>query len=407
MPYVPDRGAEDGGGLGCGSGCACTSCRGGDPLGEWYVPEEPEEDLKGWLAQAPTPMTETPCPVGPSIARDRCGVPQPCPAVPNLICVRGIDGVPFEYVDRVTRDGTTGLMVPAQRIAAHRQRFVPIVKQALQRFLADMARHGLPVEAILTAGSLYCRCVTGTSTLSNHSFGDAIDIVGLRWANGRMPGRLRETVVHNFRDPLERAVLRRINAMLRLPFATVIDYHDRHHQDHFHCDMNRGGGRRPTGSKTVAFVQEALNVLKGRGLTEHGRFDQPTQQALVDFAGGNRAILTDSRALNSMLDDLFRQVAAGTSRPAAAGAGIVAPTPSPIPSAVTPGVPVDGPRLLADALRGGITDVNHLTNVLFFARHPELGGRPLARGETALTREWLSVRDRIVLPALRARPAGK
>ncbi|HXW06507.1 MAG TPA: extensin family protein [Vicinamibacterales bacterium] len=404
MPYVPDRGADEAGGLGCGPGCACTSCRSGDPLGEWYVPEGPDEDLNGSLGQAPTPIVEEPCPVGPSIARDRCGVPQPCPAVPNLICVRGIDGVPFEYVDRVTRDGATGLMVPAKRIVAHRQRFVPLVKQALQRFLTDMARNGLPVEAILTAGSLYCRCVTGTSTLSNHSFGDAIDIVGLRWATGRIPGRLRETVVHNFRDPVERAVLRRINAMLRLPFATVIDYHDRHHRDHFHCDMNRGRGRRPRGSSTIAFVQEALNVLTGRGLTEHGRVDPPTGQALVAFAGGNAGLLTDTRALNAALDDLFRRIAAGTG---VNGTAPVRPAVTPPPPAPPPARRIDGPRILAGALRGGVSDVSQLTNVLFFARHPELAGRPIRPGETALAREWLLVRDRIVLPTLRARSGGK
>lgn len=54
------------------------------------------------------------------------------------------------------------------------------------------------------------------------------------------------------------------------------------------------------------------------------------------------------------------------------------------------------------AIQRGERDENKLSNMLFFARHPELGGRPIRKGETKLAREWLAIRDRIVRPALRA-----
>jgi hypothetical protein len=220
--------------------------------------------------------------------------------------------VPFEYPRRVGRDRATGLAVVGDRIRNHVQRFVPSVRDALVRFLTAMSRFGMPVEALLTAGSLYCRCIRGTNTLSNHSFGDAIDIVGVRWPPvGGPASRLRETIVHNFRDARERALLCRINACLRVSFATVIDYHRPDHRDHFHCDTNRGRGRQPRGRTTVFFVQEALSTVLGRPVPSTGRFDAATQQGLRDFSGLGAQALADTRRLNEALNNLFVRVAAG------------------------------------------------------------------------------------------------
>lgn len=55
---------------------------------------------------------------------------------------------------------------------------------------------------------------------------------------------------------------------------------------------------------------------------------------------------------------------------------------------------------LQDAVRGGLSDENRLTDVLFQARHPQLGGRRLRPDEKALVREWLRIRDTLVRPAL-------
>jgi hypothetical protein len=61
------------------------------------------------------------------------------------------------------------------------------------------------------------------------------------------------------------------------------------------------------------------------------------------------------------------------------------------------------------ALAGGERDENQLTNRVLFARHPELGGRPLRPENRALAAEWLQIRDHVVRPLLnrqRGGPAG-
>lgn len=249
------------------------------------------------------------CPVPARMAVDRCGTAQPCPALPDLMCVTEIAGIPFEYLQAVRRDPATGLVAVSSRSAPRTQRFTPPAHQALQRFVAHMRHFGMPIVAILTQGSLYCRCIRGTSRLSNHSFGDAIDIAGVRWqVPASVPSRVAETLVHNWQDPEQRRALRRINACLRLSFATVIDYHATDHRDHFHCDTNRGQGRIARGRSTMLFVQEALTQLLGRPVPETGRLDATTQQAIRQFLGlAPGAPLPGD--LNRVFDAIFARMA--------------------------------------------------------------------------------------------------
>lgn len=65
----------------------------------------------------------------------------------------------------------------------------------------------------------------------------------------------------------------------------------------------------------------------------------------------------------------------------------------------------------ATAIAAGERSENVLTNLVFAARHPELGGRAIRAGENALAEEWLRIRETLVRPALRglgtpATPAG-
>lgn len=60
------------------------------------------------------------------------------------------------------------------------------------------------------------------------------------------------------------------------------------------------------------------------------------------------------------------------------------------------------------ALAAGERNEKVLTDLVFAARHPELAGRAIRSGETTLAREWLTIRDTLVRPALHAarqRPA--
>lgn len=52
------------------------------------------------------------------------------------------------------------------------------------------------------------------------------------------------------------------------------------------------------------------------------------------------------------------------------------------------------------AMRQGVMDPGKLTDLVFQGRHPERGGRPIARGEQALIQEWLRIRDHVVAPLL-------
>lgn len=61
-----------------------------------------------------------------------------------------------------------------------------------------------------------------------------------------------------------------------------------------------------------------------------------------------------------------------------------------------------GQEVLAVSLAhgSGLRDENEVTNLVFFARHPELQGRKIQPGEHALAKEWIEIRNRIVRPTL-------
>lgn len=253
------------------------------------------------------------CPQKAGTAKDRCSSPRPCPPLPDLRCVTRVTDVPFHYVEAVGRDGATGLRKVTKRQEGRTQRLVPRALNALETFVRNARTFGLPFDTILTLGSLYCRCVTGSNppALSNHSFGDAIDVAGVRWTSGGPASRVRETIVHNWNDPAQRVLLRRLNACLRLSFATVIDYHRSDHRDHFHCDTNQGRGRMTRGLATLRFVQEALGAVLGRTVPINGKLDEATRKALLDYSKKGPDIFKSDRSLDRVFDQLFREVASG------------------------------------------------------------------------------------------------
>jgi hypothetical protein len=254
-----------------------------------------------------------------------------CPTIRDLLCVTRVMGVPFEYVangrtksgkriKRIIKSSTRGLFEVVDRVPNWPQRFIPEVGTALSAFLTNMTKFGMPVAGILTMGSYFCRCIKHTKKLSNHSFGDAIDIVGVRWpAATGSSSWLSDTIIHNFNtgDEREMRLVRRINACLRLSFATVLDYNykPRPHLDHFHCDLrnSRRRDRRPRRPDTLYFVQEALTLMRGRPVPTTGKWDPLTERGLMEFSGASQESLRkEDSLLNRILDDLFTRVAAQT-----------------------------------------------------------------------------------------------
>lgn len=59
--------------------------------------------------------------------------------------------------------------------------------------------------------------------------------------------------------------------------------------------------------------------------------------------------------------------------------------------------------VVEDAIAAGNRNENALTNLEFFARHPERNGAKIQSSEKTLAREWAQIRDDVVRPALTAR----
>lgn len=259
---------------------------------------------------------------------NRCGDKTfDCPTISGLEKVSKVSGVGFEYIGGwstkkkptcndyrynkktqeyscpgVGYDTASKQYVVKNRITGRTLNIVGRVGDGIAAFIHNMNAAGMAVDAILSMGTLVCRCISNNAKLSNHSYGDAIDVGGVRLVGGR------EILAANSECVAEdRKALHRINACLRLSFANVFDYHDRlplpTHWNHFHCDTNMGG-ERALAAKPVArnyhrwgFIRESL------GLQWKGGFDKTCAAALRAFAGENAD--NNANALRTTLGKLF------------------------------------------------------------------------------------------------------
>ena len=104
------------------------------------------------------------------------------------------------------------------------------------------ARFGQPITQIDTMGSYSCRGMNGQANarISEHAFGNAIDIGGFRLADGR-----RITVVHDWTrgDEQTQAFLRDVHAGACKTFTTVLGPGANvFHYNHIHVDLAMHGG---------------------------------------------------------------------------------------------------------------------------------------------------------------------
>jgi hypothetical protein len=118
---------------------------------------------------------------------------------------------------------------------------------ALDSWVADVvqpvaqARFGQAVVQIDTMGSYACRAMNGGSGshISEHAFGNALDIAGFRLADGR-----RITVVHDWTqgDDQSQAFLRDVHAGACNNFTTVLGPgYNAFHYNHIHVDLAMHG----------------------------------------------------------------------------------------------------------------------------------------------------------------------
>lgn len=152
----------------------------------------------------------------------------------------GICGMTQPYMvgalsgDRVQLDSVATLDCPL--IAALDTWIAEVVQPDAQ------ARFGQPVVQIDTMGSYSCRAINGQAggRISEHAFGNALDVAGFRLADGR-----RITVVHDWTrgDDQKQAFLRDVHAGACNTFTTVLGPgYNIFHYNHIHVDLAMHGG---------------------------------------------------------------------------------------------------------------------------------------------------------------------
>jgi hypothetical protein len=118
---------------------------------------------------------------------------------------------------------------------------------ALEAWLTDVvqpiaqARFGSPVKGINAFGGYSCRSVDNISgaRLSEHAFGNAVDIAGFRLADGREISIVRDWKQS---DSPEAAFLHEVHAGACQHFTTVLGPGaDVYHYNHFHLDLAMHG----------------------------------------------------------------------------------------------------------------------------------------------------------------------
>jgi hypothetical protein len=113
---------------------------------------------------------------------------------------------------------------------------------AFNRWLQEIAQPAAqawfnePIVEVRQLSSYSCRRIGGSGNMSEHGFGNALDVAGFTFASGRIV-----TVKHGWRgDPEERGFLRQIHAGACEVFTTVLGPgYDAAHHDHFHFDLAR------------------------------------------------------------------------------------------------------------------------------------------------------------------------
>jgi hypothetical protein len=123
---------------------------------------------------------------------------------------------------------------------------------------AAIAWFGVPVVEVQQMDNYSCRTVDNIpgENLSEHSFGNAIDIAGYKLADGRLI-----TVRKDFRlgETRARGFLHEIFAAACAQFKTVLGPGEPYHEDHFHLDLahhNAAGTTRYCNPKPDVTVPE-------------------------------------------------------------------------------------------------------------------------------------------------------
>jgi hypothetical protein len=213
---------------------------------------------------------------------------------------------------------------------------------ALQAWLSDVvqpraqARFGENVVGLAAFGAYSCRSVDNIpgAQLSEHSFGNAIDISGFRLADGRLISIVKEW---RHADSQEAAFLREVHAGACQHFTTVLGPGaDVFHYNHFHLDLAMHGATN-TGPRRYCKPRPSPDLLPAPPPTDNlppaPDIDEPQDVARLEGPAG--ATPMDLHAPSGALPPPVRAYVAAPTRPVA-----LAPM-SPRPPAPIEGRPQD------------------------------------------------------------------
>ncbi len=191
----------------------------------------------------------------------------------------------------------TALLDGAVTLNGHYTLDCPMIA-ALNNWLRDVVepaaqtRFNERVVEITSMGSYSCRGINGMAgaRLSEHAFGNAIDIGGFRLADGRLI-----TVVHDWTrgDPAAEAFLRDVDGGACSYFTTVLGPgYNIFHYNHFHVDLAMRGNR-STGPRRACrpMPHFAPPAATPDGLPEPPPFDEDLDISQAGAAGAQALAL--------------------------------------------------------------------------------------------------------------------
>ena len=182
--------------------------------------------------------------------------------------------------------------------------------------------------------------------------------------------------------------------------------------------VTAGRERSQPGTEYVRWVQHSLNLILGLQLPVDGMMSPETREAIRDFQRrmGLRADGIVGPEMQQALVDERRKLAAGGA-PSELETEFFEFTELPLSEETELGFGEAGEEefsfgslssyfpsgmksvLVRSAMRSGTTNVNSLTDLIFFRRHPERNGRGISRSDSdfqRLIKEWLNLRDTLI-----------
>jgi len=218
----------------------------------------------------------------------------------------GACGVLSPFHVSALSDGKVGLSLPSSARGRGRKAYAATLTcamlPAVEGWMSDKVQtaaaavYGQPVVEMHTLGSYSCRRMnngTGTHTMSEHAFADAIDISGFTLADGR------EVMVRSgWRGaPEDQEFMRSVFVGACEIFHTVLGPgSDGHHEDHFHLDLMRHASGHHICRPVIKFEPRSAPALQGpvqppvapEQLRQEPEADDP--YALDDAAPPSRAV---------------------------------------------------------------------------------------------------------------------